>query len=138
MHKLITTIMKRILQLLTLCAMCFLTGSIGYASNDKDEKKPTIEKPIIVTQPSLIHRSLEAPIYAYYAAGTITLEFVENLGAATVAVQNLTTGGQVAELIDSAIGNAVIDIENILTVGDYYMTITTISGDIYYADFSLE
>lgn len=130
--------MKRILQLFALCAMSFLTCSSGYASNNPDEKKPTMEKPIVVTEQTLIHRSLEAPIFAYYAAGTITLDFVENLGAATVAVQNLTAGGQVVELIDTSMGNVIIDIDSILTVGEYYMTITTMSGDVYYAEFTLE
>ena len=130
--------MKRILQLFALCAMSFLTCSSGYASNNPDEKKPTMEQPIVVTEQTLIHRSLEAPIFAYYAAGTINLDFVENLGAATVAVQNLTAGGQVVELIDTGMGNVVIDINSILTVGDYYMTITTMAGEVYYAEFTLE
>ena len=118
--------------------MSFLTCSSGYASNNPDEKKPTMEQPIVVTEQTLIHRSLEAPIFAYYAAGTINLDFVENLGAATVAIQNLTSGGQVVELIDTGMGNVVIDINSILTVGDYYMTITTMSGEVYYAEFTLE
>ena len=89
-------------------------------------------------EPTNFHRSLEAPIFAYYAAGTINLDFVENLGPATVAVLNVTFGGQVVELIDTSMGNVVIDIDSILTVGDYYMTITTMSGDMYYAEFTLE
>ena len=130
--------MKRILQFFALCAMCFLTSSFVFASNNPDEKKPTMEEPIVVKDKPLIQRSLEAPIFAYYAAGTINLDFVENLGVATVAVQNLTAGGQVVELVDTGMGNVVIDINSILTVGDYYMTITTISGDVYYAEFTLE
>ena len=130
--------MKRILQFFSLCSMCLLISNLGYASNNPDEKKPTMEKPIVVKEKPLIQRSLESPIFAYYAAGTITLDFVENLGAATVAVQNLIAGGQVLELIDTGMGTAAIDIDSILTVGDYYMTITTMSGDIYYAEFTLE
>lgn len=130
--------MKRILQLFALSAMCFLTSSLGYASNNLDENKPTMEKPIIVKEKPLIQRSLEAPIFAYYAAGTITLDFVENLGVATVVVQNLTAGGQVVELIDTSMGDVLIDIDNILTVGSYYMSISTMSGNEYYAEFTLE
>ena len=118
--------------------MCFLTSSFGFASNNPDEKKPTMEEPIVVKDKPLIQRSLEALIFAYYAAGTINLDFVENLGVATVAVQNLTAGGQVVELVDTGMGNVVIDIDSILTVGDYYMTITTMSGEVYYAEFTLE
>lgn len=107
-----------------------------FADNVKPEED---YQPISVRkEPTNFHRSLEAPVFAYYAAGTINLDFVENLGAATVAVQNLTAGGQVAELIDTGMGNVVIDIDSILTVGNYYMTITTMSGDVYYAEFTLE
>ena len=98
-----------------------------------------MEKPIIVKEATpVLHRSLEAPIFAYFAAGTISLDFVENLGTAIVAIQNLTAGGQVDELIDTSMGNVVIDIDGILTVGDYYMTITTLYGDVYHAEFTLE
>ena len=107
-----------------------------FADNVKPEED---YQPISVRkEPTNFHRSLEAPIFAYYAAGTINLDFVENLGAATVVVQNLTAGGQVAELIDTGMGNVVIDIDSILTVGNYYMTITTMSGEVYYAEFTLE
>lgn len=130
--------MKRYLLLSTLIISFFITGNYCYASND-DNKKPTMEKPIVVKEATpVLHRSLEAPIFAYYAAGTINLDFVENLGAATVAIQNLTAGGQVVELVDTGMGNVVVDIDSILTVGDYYMTITTMSGEVYYAEFTLE
>lgn len=129
--------MKRFLLLSTLIISFFITGNYCYASND-DNKKPTMEKPIIVKEATpVLHRSLEAPIFAYFAAGTISLDFVENLGTAIVAIQNLTAGGQVDELIDTSMGNVVIDIDGILTVGDYYMTITTLSGDVYHAEFTL-
>lgn len=131
--------MKRILAMFLLLVSYFTASNDCYASNDSDDKKPTMEKPIVVREecPNF-HRSLGTPIFAYYAAGTITLDFVENLGVATVAVQNLTVGGQVVELIDTSMGNAVVDIESILTVGGYYMSITTTSGDVYYAEFTLE
>lgn len=130
--------MKRFLLLSTLIISFFITGNYCYASND-DNKKPTMEKPIIVKEATpVLHRSLEAPIFAYFAAGTISLDFVENLGTAIVAIQNLTAGGQVDELIDTSMGNVVIDIDGILTVGDYYMTITTLYGDVYHAEFTLE
>ena len=130
--------MKRFLLLSTLIISFFITGNYCYASND-DNKKPTMEKPIIVKEATpVLHRSLEAPIFAYFAAGTISLDFVENLGTAIVAIQNLTAGGQVDELIDTSMGNVVIDIDGILTVGDYYMTITTLCGDVYHAEFTLE
>ena len=117
--------MKR--KLLPFVLACIASGFTCFSAND-EELKPVNSQ----------HRSLEAPIFAYYAAGTITLDFVENLGAATVVVQNLTAGAQVAELIDTGMGNVVIDIDSILTVGNYYMTITTMSGDVYYAEFTLE
>lgn len=121
--------------LLSINAITCLANNVA----DNEEIKPSTYEPIVVRkEPTNFHRSLEAPIFAYYAAGTIHLDFVENLGAATVAVQNLTLGGQVVELIDTGTGNVVIDINSILTVGDYYMTITTMSGDVYYAEFTLE
>ena len=121
--------------LLSMNAITCLANNVA----DNEEIKPSTYEPIVVRkEPTNFHRSLEAPIFAYYAAGTINLDFVENLGAATVAIQNLTAGGQVVELIDTGMGNVVIDINSILTVGDYYMTITTMSGDVYYAEFTLE
>jgi len=115
-----------------------ITPGFGMTTPD-DEQVSSEYQPIGVRRrPTNFHRSLEAPIFAYYAAGTINLDFLENLGAATVAIQNLTAGGQVAELIDTGMGNVVIDINSILTVGDYYMTITTMSGEVYYAEFTLE
>lgn len=131
--------MKRILLLSLLLVSYFTASNDCFASNLSDEKKPTMEKPIVVRgECPNFHRSLEAPIFAYYAAGTINLDFVENLGVATVAVQNLTAGGQFVEFIDTSMGNVVLDIDSILTVGDYYMTITTMSGEVYYAEFTLE
>ena len=128
--------MKRILLLLALTCI----ASVFTCSSANDETLKSLDSQHIVVRgdPSNPFRSLEAPIFAYYAAGTITLDFVENLGAATVVVQNLTAGVQVAELIDTGMGNVVIDIDSILTVGNYYMTITTMSGDVYYAEFTLE
>lgn len=121
--------------LLSMNAITCLANNVA----DNEEIKPSTYEPIVVRkEPTNFHRSLEAPIFAYYAAGTINLDFVENLGAATVAIQNLTSGGQVVELIDTGMGNVVIDINSILTVGDYYMSITTMSGEVYYAEFTLE
>lgn len=121
--------------LLSINAITCLANNVA----DNEEIKPSTYEPIVVRkEPTNFHRSLEAPIFAYYAAGTINLDFVENLGVATVAVQNLTAGGQVVELVDTGMGNVVIDINRILTVGDYYMTITTMSGEVYYAEFTLE
>lgn len=130
--------MKRALILLALAMIASIAPCFGTVTSD-NEKTESDYKPIsVVREPTNFHRSLEAPIFAYYAAGTITLDFVENLGAATVAVQNLTAGGQVVELIDTGMGTATIYIDSILTVGDYYMTIATMSGDVYYAEFTLE
>lgn len=128
--------MKRILLLLALtCIASVFTFS---SANEETLKSLDSQHIVVRGDPSNPFRSLEAPIYAYYAAGTISLDFVENLGVATVAVQNLTAGGQVVELIDTGMGNVVIDIDSILTIGNYYMTITTMSGDVYYAEFILE
>ena len=130
--------MKRTLILLALAMIAGIAPCFGTVTSD-NEKTESDYKPIsVVREPTNFHRSLEAPIFAYYAAGTITLDFVENLGAATVTVQNLTAGGQVVEFIDTGMGTATIDIDSILTVGDYYMTIATMSGDVYYAEFTLE
>lgn len=132
--------MKRIINLIALTLLMGSTPSFGFSTMDNDNKQTASDyQPIGVRrEPTNFHRSLEAPIFAYYAAGTINLDFIENLGAATVAVQNLTTGDQIVEIIDTSMGNVIIDIDSILTVGDYYMTITTMSGDMYYAEFTLE
>lgn len=130
--------MKRLFMFITLALFASLTPIFGAIVNDNEQPSKEYWPIDVKKEPTNFHRSLEAPIFAYYAAGTINLDFVENLGAATVAIQNLTAGGQVAELIDTGMGNVVIDIDSILTVGDYYMTITTMSGDIYYAEFTLE
>lgn len=128
--------MKRKIMHLILAVVFSVSIIPCFADNVKPEED---YQPISVRKdPTNFHRSLEAPIFAYYAAGTITFDFVENLGAATVAVQNLTAGGQVVELIDTGMGTATIYIDSILTVGDYYMTITTMSGEVYYAEFTLE
>ena len=130
--------MKRALILLALAMIAGIAPCFGTVTSD-NEKTESDYKPItVVREPTNFHRSLEAPVFAYYAAGTINLDFVENLGAATVAVQNLTVGGQVVELIDTGMGTAIIYIDSILTVGDYYMTITTMSGEVYFAEFTLE
>lgn len=130
--------MKRLIMFVVLAFLANITPGFGMTTPD-DEQVSSEYQPIGVRRrPTNFHRSLEAPIFAYYAAGTINLDFVENLGAATVAIQNLTSGGQVVELIDTGMGNVVIDINSILTVGDYYMTITTMSGEVYYAEFTLE
>lgn len=130
--------MKRLFLLITLATLTNLTPIFGAIVNDNEQPSKEYWPIDVKKEPSDFHRSLEAPIFAYYAAGTITLDFVENLGAATVAVQNLIAGGQVVELIDTGMRTATIDIDSILTIGDYYMTITTMSGDVYYAEFTLE
>ena len=129
--------MKRLFMFITLALFASLTPIFGAIVNDNEQPSKEYWPIDVKKEPTNFHRSLEAPIFAYYAAGTINLDFVENLGAATVVVQNLTAGAQVAELIDTGMGNVVIDINGILTVGDYYMTITTMSGDVYYAEFTL-
>lgn len=107
---------------------------------DSDNQKPTTtHKPIIVvTEIPDIIRTLNCPISSYYNNSSVYISFEVNMGISTVAIQNLTAGGQVAEHIDTGMGNVVIDIDSILTVGNYYMTITTMSGDVYYAEFTLE
>ena len=133
--------MRHYFQIIVLALMLITSAQAAFASSTSynEEVKAETYQPIVVRkEPTNFHRSLEAPIFAYYAAGTINLDFVENLGVVTVAVQNLTAGGQVVELVDTGMGNVVIDINSILTVGDYYMTITTMSGDVYYAEFTLE
>lgn len=133
--------MRHYFQIIVLALMLITSAQAAFASStsDNEEVKAETYQPIVVRkEPTNFHRSLEAPVFTYYAAGTINLDFVENLGAATVAVQNLTAGGQVVELIDTSMGNVVIEINSILTVGDYYMTITTMSGEVYYAEFTLE
>ena len=131
--------MKRIIAIIVLFFAAGVALNLGASTPDNEKIETSDYRPITVKkEPTNFHRSLEATIFAYYAAGTINLDFVENLGVATVAVQNLTAGGQVVELVDTGMGNVVIDIDSILTVGNYYMTITTMSGEVYYADFTLE
>lgn len=130
--------MKRLFMLTTLALFASLTPIFGAIVNDNEQPSKEYWPIDVKKEPTNFHRSLEDPIFAYYAAGTINIDFVENLGPATVAVLNVTFDGQVVELIDTSMGNVVIDIDSILTVGDYYMTITTMSGDMYYADFTLE
>lgn len=131
--------MKRIIAIIVLFFAAGVAFNLGASTPDNEKTETSDYRPITVKkEPTNFHRSLEAPIFAYYAAGTINLDFIENLGAATVAVQNLTTGDQIVEIIDTSMGNVIIDIDSILTVGDYYMTITTMSGDMYYAEFTLE
>lgn len=132
--------MKRIITFIIFALGVSLFMSFGANNTDNDKTETTTDyRPIgVKKEPTNFHRSLEAPIFAYYADGTINLDFVETLGAATVAIQNLTAGGQVVEFVDTGMGNVVIDIDSILTVGNYYMTITTMSGDVYYAEFTLE
>lgn len=127
--------MKRILLFL---AVVFTTSStLCFSANDEEQPKKDYQPIVVRNESPNFHRSLETPIFACYTDGTIILDFVDNLGVATVAVQNLTTGGQVVELVDTGMGNVLIDIDSILTAGDYYMTITTMSGDVYYAEFTL-
>ena len=123
---------------ITLALFASITPIFGAIVNDNEQPSKEYWPIDVKKEPTNFHRSLEAPIFAYYAAGTINLDFVENLGTATVAVQNLTVSGQVVELIDTGMGTATIDVNSILTVGNYYMTITTMSGDVYYAEFTLE
>ena len=129
--------MKKLLMILAIAMIANVSPC--FATYDEEEPRPEKPQHIVVRNESPnFHRSQEVPIVAYYAAGTIILDFSENLGAATVAVQNLATGGHIIELIDTGMGNVVIDIDTILTVSDYYMTITTMSGDIFSAEFCLE
>lgn len=131
--------MKHIKKLLLLACAVLMSLSFCNANANTDDETPQNYKPIVVRRdPTNFHRSLEAPIFAYYAAGTIYLDFVENLGTATIAVQNITVSSQVVELIDTGMGTTTIDVNSILTVGNYYMTITTMSGEVYYAEFTLE
>lgn len=133
--------MKHTKNLLLLVFMTFMSILFcnANAGTDNQTQRPNNYKPIIVRrEPTNLQRSLDAPIFAYSTASTIILDFIEDLGVATVVVQSLTVGGQIVEIVDTGMGNVVIDIDSILTVGHYYMTISTMSGDIYYAEFTLE
>lgn len=69
--------MKRIIALIILSIgfnLCF-----GANTEDNDKQQPASSYQPIGVRMELpnFHRSLEAPIFAYYAAGTINLDFVE-------------------------------------------------------------
>lgn len=124
------------LALLLFFAMSILPCS---AEIETEDEKPEFYKPIVVRKiPKNFHRSLDAPIYAYYMDGAITFEFPESLGTSTVVVQNLTTGGQVVEIIDTSMGDVTVYIDSILTAGDFSLSLTTFTGDFYSAEFTLE
>lgn len=131
--------MKNHLFLLAAIVIALVSSSITSYADSKDKKPSTTHKPIVVvTDTPNLHRDLSYPVVAYYSYESVNLTFEENFGQAVVTVHNLSMGASVTEYVETSQGDVIIDISNILTIGEYVMTIYTSSGNVYRADFYLE
>ncbi|WP_295935613.1 DUF3244 domain-containing protein [uncultured Alistipes sp.] len=75
------------------------------------------------------------PIVAYYEAGIVHLNFMEDIGQLTVEVVNTTTGEQWFEMGDSADGGMNIHVSG--EYGNYVLYIETESGATFSGNFTL-
>lgn len=129
--------MKRIAKILCSALLLFSTITM-YA--DK-ETKPSLNPPTIITilHPDTIHeRSMCDMPQAYYMAGYINISFnsVEE-HIVNVNVMNLNRGTQVQELVNTSVMSIAIDINQILSAGDYTLELVYDNGNTYVGYFTL-
>ena len=111
--------MKTITTFLTCLLLLFSAVSLS-ADNEKPTQQTT---PIIIAvlTPGTVHgRSLSDMPQAYYMNGCINVSFnsVEE-NYITIQVRNLTTGAQVQKVVDISMSLVSIDINEILSSGEY-------------------
>lgn len=122
--------MKHLFLLLFVCVSA-LTVSAQTPNNDyPKEIVITPMRPISTNRP---RTPMQPEIEAFYADGTIMLEFAEDMGYVSVVVINETTGESWVDGVDGC-GSATISISDM--AGYYTITISTTSGD-YYGEFTL-
>lgn len=63
----------------------------------------------------------------------LEFSFFYDLGNISVNVINLLTGGTVSQIVDTQFGHAYVSIPG--TVGYYYLSVISSSGDHYYGQF---
>ena len=129
--------MKRIAKILCSALLLFSTITM---SADK-ETKPSLNPPTIITilHPDTIHeRSMCDMPQAYYMAGYINISFnsVEE-HIVNVNVMNLNRGTQVQELVNTSVMSIAIDINQILSAGDYTLELVYDNGNTYVGYFTL-
>lgn len=128
--------MKKLL--LSFFVLLFVGGNVFAGASSKSDSKDAIPIPIVPypspINPKPIPRQLaDCNIEAFYADGTIMLEFAEDMGYVSVVVINETTGESWVDGVDGC-GSATISISDM--AGYYTITISTTSGD-YYGEFTL-
>lgn len=128
--------MKRIIFSLS---VLFLSVSVCIAQSDSHTTSGTTIIPIKTQQDGgtgIRPRSVQMiPITAIYSFGAVQVNFLQNIGQATITVVNNTTGEQWFEMADSAAGGVDIHISD--TQGIYAIYIELESGKIYSGDFAI-
>ena len=129
--------MKRITTLLA-SAFMMLSAITLSADNEKPSQQTT---PIIIAvmSPGTIQgrNILDVP-QAYYTNGHIyTLFNSYDNHIVTISVTNLQTGSYIYELVDTSTGAVMIDINQILSSGDFSIELLYDNGDKYIGHFTL-
>ncbi|MCR5841050.1 MAG: DUF3244 domain-containing protein [Bacteroidales bacterium] len=66
-------------------------------------------------------------------SSVLVVEFLDNLGSATIEIENLTTGEYSQSVVNALAGPMLLPISG--TVGQWQITFTLSSGTVYFGDF---
>ena len=129
--------MKTITTFLTCLLLLFSSVSLS-ADNEKPTQQTT---PIIIAvlTPGTVHgRSLSDMPQAYYMNGCINVSFNSTVDhSVIICVRNLSNGTQIQELINTSMMVVTIDVNEILSSGDFIIEFSYDNGDTYIGYFTL-
>lgn len=129
--------MKTITTFLTCLLLLFSAVSLS-ADNEKPTQQTT---PIIIAvlTPGTVHgRSLSDMPQAYYMDGYINASFNSATDHfVTINVRNLSNGMQTQELINTSMMVVTIDVNEILSSGDFIIEFSYDNGDTYIGYFAI-
>lgn len=109
-----------------------MPGFIQVAHHQNPEEIPLKENGNHGTPP---RQETEAPILAYYLAGTVIISFLQDLGNVEITIDEESSGTILQTIVDSSTLSAILPLN--MSSGEFSIYFTIPSGDEYSGQFSL-
>lgn len=130
--------MKKLLFLLMTATTMALFPLSAFAQNNGDDEYEAIDLTFEQNNPDIGARTGNLlPIEAYYSSGlsAVFVNFLNSVGEVEIRLTNLTTGGMVSTVVNSAIGSCWIPVTG--GSGVYRISFNTEEGFCFYGLFSI-
>lgn len=112
-----------------------------FSKNIVDDNPQSSPNPIpitIVKDTSTQHRSNNvAAVSAFYQSGYVILCFMDGCDGGTVTITNSSNNKRIDHIINPQERIIMIDISEIISVGEFDICILTDSGEVYWGSFVL-